>query len=56
MFIESKTDGASDEGWFDKLGRRHPRLFTTLLFALMVAVTIALLLKPNYTLVLYQGF
>ena len=56
MFVESKTDATVKEGWFDRLGRRHPLVFTAFLVVLTIAVTIGLLMKPTYTLVLYQGF
>lgn len=56
MFVESKTGDEQQEGRLERFGRSHPGMFTGLLILLAACVTIGLLLKPSYTLVLYQGF
>ena len=42
--------------WLDQFARRYPKGFDLALGLLVVAVTIVLLLKTGYTLVLYQAF
>lgn len=42
--------------WLEHAALRHPKLFDLALGLLAVLVTIVLLLKTGYTLVLYQGF
>jgi hypothetical protein len=58
MFVESKDTGSKSgfESRLDAFGRRHPGLFTAALVVLAAAVTVGLLFKPTYTVVLYQGF
>jgi hypothetical protein len=56
VFVESKTGDEQQEGTLERFGRKHPGQFTALLILLAAGVTIGLLLKPSYTLVLYQGF
>lgn len=57
MFAEtggkSKDKGPSPlEVW----ARGHPTAFTVALVLLTILVTLGLLAKPGYTLILYQGF
>jgi hypothetical protein len=54
MFVEKQAQGA--DGWFDTWARKHPGAFTVGLVLLTVAITIGLLYKTNYAIVLYQGF
>lgn len=57
MFVEkANPDAASKSGRLDAFARRHPALFDIALVVLAVAITLGLLAKPTYTLVLYQGF
>ena len=57
MFVEPR-DGASKglASWLDGQARQHPNVFTAVLVLLAVGVTVGLLFKTGYTLVLYQGF
>ncbi len=56
-FVESKSQGKDElAAWFEKHARRHPGVFTIGLVLLAVGVTIGLLFKTNYAIVLYQGF
>jgi hypothetical protein len=57
MFVDPKDGGRTRlDAWFESWARAHPRLFTCGLVLLAVGLTIGLLAKPGYTLVLYQGF
>jgi hypothetical protein len=57
MFVEAKKEAKGRiASWLDDATRRHPRLFTTGLVLMAAVVTVGLLFKTGYTLVLYQGF
>jgi hypothetical protein len=57
MFVEkANSDAAGKSSKLDAFARRHPALFDLALVVFAVAITIGLLAKPTYTLVLYQGF
>jgi len=57
MFAEPQPQAKGGaETWFERRARRHPRVFTAGLVVLAIAVTIGLLLKTDYAIVLYQGF
>jgi hypothetical protein len=57
MFAENKDTGQSGiVALLDAFGRQHPALFSVFLMLLGATIAIGLLLKPAYTLVLYQGF
>jgi len=57
MFVEkAKPDSAAKSNKLDDFVRRHPGWLDVALVVLAVAITIGLLAKPTYTLVLYQGF
>lgn len=56
MFVEPKPDETATETWFEKRARRRPGVFTGGLVLLAIAVTIGLLFKTDYAIVLYQGF
>lgn len=57
MFAEPQPQAkAAAETWFEKRARRHPGLFTVGLVLLAIGVTVGLLLKTDYAIVLYQGF
>lgn len=57
MFVEkANPDAAGKSNKLDAFGRRHPGLFDVVLVVLAAAITLGLLAKPTYTLVLYQGF
>ncbi len=56
-FVEAKQEGkAGFDAWFDGWARRHPGVFTAGLVALMAGLTVALLLKIEAPIILYQGF
>lgn len=56
-FVESKSRGKDKlAAWFEKHARRHPVAFTIGLVLLAIGITIGLLFKTNYAIVLYQGF
>lgn len=57
MFIDPKdTSKTPLDIWFEHWARAHPLLFSGGLVLLTIGVTVGLLAKPGYTLVLYQGF
>lgn len=57
MFVDRKPETTQQaEPWFDRITRRRPALFTSLLIALAVLVVLGLLYKSGGTVVLYQGF
>ncbi len=56
MFVERTEANDRVEGWFEARARRHPGLATGAIVLLAVGVTVGLLLKTDYSIVLYQGF
>jgi hypothetical protein len=57
MFVEAKKEAKGRiASRLEDSARRYPRTFTAALVILAVFVTIGLLFKTGYTLVLYQGF
>jgi hypothetical protein len=57
MFIDPKdTSKTPLDVWLEYWARAHPLLFSGGLVLLTIGVTVGLLAKPGYTLVLYQGF
>lgn len=53
--MQPKEQGAI-AAYVELLARRHPRVFTTLLILLAIAVTTGLLFAAAPPIVLYQGF
>jgi hypothetical protein len=56
MFVEGKEEKDKLALWFEERARRHPGMFTAALVLLATGVTVGLLLKTDYAIVLYQGF
>jgi hypothetical protein len=56
MFVEGKQNQDKLSGWFEARARAHPGVFTAFLVVLAVGITIGLLYKTTYAIVLYQGF
>lgn len=56
MFVEGKQEKDKVSAWFEARARAHPGVFTVGLVLLAVGVTIGLLYKTTYAIVLYQGF
>lgn len=57
MFVESKGEAKGRvAAWLEDRARQRPGMFTAALMLLAAVVTIGLLFRAGYTLILYQGF